>query len=69
LNAITFAAETVDALGTRYHAEFEIFNIFSVIVFSVEYLLRLWSAVEIPMLSRMPPWQARFRFARFGPSR
>ena len=63
LNAVAFAAETVDALGTRYHAEFEIFNIFSVIVFSIEYLLRLWSAVEIPMLSRMPPWQARLRFA------
>ena len=63
LNAVAFAAETVDALGTRYHAEFEIFNILSVIVFSIEYLLRLWSAVEIPMLSRMPPWQARLRFA------
>ncbi len=32
-------------------------------VFSVEYVLRIWSAVEIPMLSRMPPWKARARFA------
>src|SRR3990172_6343504 len=63
LNAIAFAAETVDELGTRYAAEFEAFNIFSVIVFSVEYLLRVWSAVDIPMLSRLPPWRARLRFA------
>ena len=26
-------------------------------------VLRLWSAVDIPMLSRMKPWQARLRFA------
>jgi voltage-gated potassium channel len=63
LNAIAFAAETVPALGERYAAEFEDFNLFSVAVFSVEYLLRLWSCVEIPMLSRMPRWEARARFA------
>ena len=63
LNAIAFAAETVDELGTRYAAEFEAFNVFSVIVFSIEYVLRVWSAVDIPMLSRLPPWRARLRFA------
>jgi len=63
LNAIAFAAETVDALAARYGPYFWAFNVFSVIVFSIEYLLRLWSAVEIPMLSRMPRWRARLRFA------
>jgi voltage-gated potassium channel len=63
LNAVAFAAETVNPLGVRYHAFFDAFNIFSVVVFSIEYLLRLWSAVEIPMLSRMPRWRARLRFA------
>src|SRR5262245_39971787 len=63
LNAIAFAAETVDDLAARYHMFFRAFNILSVIVFSIEYLLRLWSCVEIPMLSRMPRWQARARFA------
>src|SRR5680860_525609 len=63
LNAIAFAAETVDGLAARYGPLFHTFNIFSVIVFSIEYLLRLWSAVDIPMLSRMPPWRARLRFA------
>jgi voltage-gated potassium channel len=34
-----------------------------VIVFTIEYALRLWSAVEIPILSRMRPWHARAIFA------
>ena len=63
LNAFAFAAETVDHLAVSYDPYFRAFNVFSVAVFSVEYLLRLWSAVDIPMLSRMPPWQARLRFA------
>jgi len=63
LNAIAFAAETVDHVAERYATAFEAFNLFSVLVFTVEYVLRVWSAVEIPMLSRMPPWRARRRFA------
>ena len=63
LNAIAFAAETVDHLAERYRVYFQAFNLFSVVVFSIEYGLRLWSCVEIPMLSRMKPWRARLRFA------
>jgi voltage-gated potassium channel len=63
LNAIAFAAETVDHVAARYGAFLDAFNVFSVIVFTVEYLLRLWSSVEIPMLGRMPRWRARLRFA------
>ena len=63
LNAIAFAADTVPELAERYRWEFAAFNVFSVIVFTVEYALRIWSAVEIPMLSRLPRWQARLRYA------
>ncbi len=63
LNAIAFAADTVPELADRYADEFEAFNVFSVIVFTIEYALRLWSAVDIPMLSRLPHWRARLRFA------
>ena len=58
LNAIAFAAETVNSLSAQYDAAFRAFNIFSVAVFTVEYALRIWSAVDIPMLSRMKPWRA-----------
>src|SRR5262249_53942970 len=63
LNANTFAADTVPELAERYGWEFKAFNVFSVIVFTIEYVLRVWSAVEIPMLSRLPRGQARLRFA------
>jgi len=63
LNAIAFAAETVDHLAQRYGMWFWAFNLFSVAVFTIEYALRVWSAVEIPLLSRLPPWRARLRFA------
>lgn len=63
LNAIAFAAETVDEVARDYGPWLDAFNVFSVIVFTIEYVLRLWSAVEIPMLSRLPTWRARLRFA------
>jgi voltage-gated potassium channel len=63
LNAFAFAAETVDHLARDYGTLFWAFNLFSVIVFTIEYGLRVWSSVEIPMLSRLPPWRARLRFA------
>lgn len=63
LNAIAFAAETVDDVAAAYEPWFDAFNLFTVAVFTIEYVLRLWSCVEIPMLSRMPPWRARLRFA------
>jgi len=64
LNAVAFAAETVDHVAERYEAEFAAFNLFTVFVFTIEYVLRVWSAVEIPMLSRLPPWKARLKFMR-----
>jgi voltage-gated potassium channel len=44
--------------------QFWAFNLFSVAVFAIEYALRVWSAVEIPMLSHLLPWRARLRFAK-----
>ncbi|ODR98827.1 hypothetical protein AUC68_06420 [Methyloceanibacter methanicus] len=63
LNAIAFAAETVGDLAVRYGPWFRASTVFSVLVFTVEYALRVWSAVEIPVLSRMPPARARAIFA------
>ncbi|HEU0017575.1 MAG TPA: hypothetical protein VFQ31_04345, partial [Methyloceanibacter sp.] len=62
-NGLAFAAETVGSVYERWGPEREAFNIFSVIVFTVEYLLRLWSSVEIPLYHRMPHWRARLNFA------
>lgn len=63
LNVAAFVAETVPSLQTRYAAEFHRFEVFSVIVFTIEYLARLWVAVEVPFLARVSPLQARFKMA------
>ena len=63
LNAAAFAAETVDDIAIRYGRALDAFNAASVFVFTIEYALRIWSSVEIPMLSRLPKWRARLRFA------
>lgn len=62
-NIAAFVAETVPALSSAYGAYFWAFEVFSVAVFSFEYGLRLWTAVEVPFLKRLPPWKARLKLA------
>lgn len=63
LNIAAFVAETVPSLSARYGFYFGLFEMASVTIFSVEYLLRLWTAVEVPFLKRLPPWKARLKLA------
>jgi voltage-gated potassium channel len=63
LNGVAFAAETVNSVYDQYGPELEAFNTFSVMVFTVEYVLRLWSAVDIPLFRDLPHWRARLRYA------
>ncbi len=67
LNVAAFVAETVPHLRDGYARWFWAFEVFSVAVFTVEYVLRLWSCVEMPFLARKSAWQARAKFARRGP--
>jgi len=62
LNAIAFAAETVPSIAASHGTGLDNFNAISVAIFTIEYILRVWSAVDIPILSRMPHWRARLRF-------
>jgi voltage-gated potassium channel len=63
LNVAAFAIETVPSIGEPYAAWFQLFDWFSVIVFAVEYGVRVWSCVEQPILSHMPAWRARASYA------
>lgn len=63
LNVAAFVAETVPSLHLRYATEFHYFEVFSVAVFTAEYLARLWVAVEVPFLSRVSPVRARLKMA------
>jgi voltage-gated potassium channel len=61
LNVAAFIAGTVKAVEARFGGELRAFEIFSVVVFSAEYLLRLWSCVEDPRYAR--PVLGRLRWA------
>ncbi len=63
LNIAAFVAETDSDLHAAYKAEFDAFEILSVALFSIEYLLRLWTAVEVPYFKHLPPWKARLKLA------
>jgi voltage-gated potassium channel len=63
LNIAAFVVETIPSIGTAYAESFRIFEIISVAIFTIEYALRLWTAVEVPFLARLPAWKARTRFA------
>lgn len=63
LNAVAFALETVPQLEAEYGRAFAAFDAFSVLVFSLEYVLRLWSCVDNPVLATDSDSRTRFRFA------
>ncbi|MCS3685400.1 voltage-gated potassium channel [Salinibacter ruber] len=46
LNVIATILGTVDRIKAQYGAVLRVFEIFSVLVFTVEYVLRVWSCVE-----------------------
>lgn len=64
LNVGAIIFETVPEIRAQYHRWLYGLEIFTVIVFTIEYLLRLWTAVEVPYLARMQPWKARLSFAK-----
>lgn len=64
LNVAAFVAETVPSIRVEWKPWLYDFEVLSVAIFTVEYALRLWTAVEVPYLSKMPPSKARLVFAR-----
>jgi voltage-gated potassium channel len=64
LNVCAVVAETVPEIHQTYGAYLYAFEVFTIFVFTIEYLLRLWTAVEMPFLSRMKPWRARATLAK-----
>lgn len=63
LNVVAVVLETVPELAAAASGLFTAFEAFSVAVFSVEYLARVWSAVEHPDYGRSGSLLGRLRFA------
>ncbi|MFT5219788.1 MAG: voltage-gated potassium channel [Gammaproteobacteria bacterium] len=61
-NVIAVIFESDKVINQRFLTEFFIFEIFSVIIFSIEYLTRLWICTELPQFKQYPPLQARLRY-------
>lgn len=59
LNVAACILETVKPIHDRYSHAFNIFEVFSLAIFSVEYLLRVWVSVEDPTII------GRFRRLKF----
>jgi len=55
LNVAAVIVETVDSIHSQYELVFEYFEIFSVIVFSVEYIIRVWACTALERYKH-PVW-------------
>lgn len=66
LNVTAFIAETVPSIAAAFGPQLHAFELVSVIVFTIEYVLRIWASVEVPFLKRLSPWRARLKFAGRG---
>lgn len=65
-NVVAIILETVPGVNARYRPWLNNFEYFSIAVFTVEYLARLWSCVEQPLDDEIKPRMTRLRWA-FSP--
>ena len=62
VNVIAIALESVPALMETYQRQFYLLELFSVLVFTAEYLARVWSCVELSPRARANPLVARLKY-------
>jgi voltage-gated potassium channel len=63
LNVVAVVLESIVELSIAHGPVFHVFDLFSVAVFSLEYVLRLWTAVELPDSRYHHPVLGRLRWA------
>jgi voltage-gated potassium channel len=63
LNVSAYILQTVPGVEQLFRFDLTLFEIVSVAIFSVEYVLRLWTAVEDPQFGAMGPWRGRLKAA------
>jgi voltage-gated potassium channel len=66
LSVTAVVLESVPSLQEEFGIQFFIVEIVTIMVFTVEYALRLWASVDYPPYRHMPPFQARLRFSLTG---
>src|SRR5664279_3015824 len=63
INLVAVALESVPEIGTRYALGFNLIEIFSLVVFTVEYGLRLWVAIEHGPHRHLAAMHSRLKYA------
>jgi voltage-gated potassium channel len=61
LNIVVILVESVKDFNDQYSGSFHWFEVFSVIIFSIEYVLRIWTCVENPKFKKR--FGGRLKFA------
>jgi len=62
LNVIAIALESVSSLLVHFQDEFFLFEAFSVTIFTIEYLARIWSAIELKSVDKKRPVVGRLKY-------
>jgi len=62
VNLVAVALESVPHLRAAYRPLFDVIEYVSLVAFTVEYALRVWSAVEYGPHRHMPPMRARLKY-------
>jgi len=62
-NVVGAVAQTIPDVAVDYGASLQVFDRLCVLVFAVEYVARIWTAPEHPLLRSFTPAGARLRFA------
>lgn len=62
LNGIAVMLETNNDIYSRFFQIFTLFELFSVEIFTIEYLARAWVIPEHSRYRDMPPWRARVSY-------
>lgn len=62
LNVVAIVLESVPAWYREWSDQFNAFELFSVVVFTIEYVLRVWSVPEDERFAEMGPVKARLRY-------
>jgi voltage-gated potassium channel len=66
LNVIAVVLESYDAFHSVHRVALEGFEIVSVLLFTVEYGLRVWASAEDPQFEGANPWRGRWSYIRSG---
>jgi len=65
-NVIAVIAESHESFYLLHASSLKIFNVVSVIGFTVEYGLRLWASAENPQFEGASPWRGRWAYFKSG---